>query len=33
MHMGFGGETWGERDDLEDLRIDVRIILKYILKI
>jgi len=33
VHTGFGGETWGkERDNLGDLDVDGRIILKLILK-
>ena len=30
--QGFGGETWGERDHLGDLGVDVRIILRWIFR-
>jgi hypothetical protein len=30
---GFGGVTWGKRDHVEDLGVDGRIILEFVLKI
>jgi hypothetical protein len=32
MHTDFGGETWRKGDDVEDLDVEGRVLLKWILK-